>query len=87
MNKQLGFCFSKLIIFPIIYMFICNLALGSSYTQVGNTTYGSDGSSYTQVGNTTYGSDGDSYTQVGNTTYGSDGSSCTQVGNTTYVNP
>ena len=42
--------------------------------------------SYTQYGNTTYGSDGTSYSTYGNTTYGSDGTSCTQYGNTVYCN-
>jgi hypothetical protein len=41
----------------------------TTYTQVGDTTYGSNGSTYTQVGNTTYGSDGSIANRVGNTTY------------------
>ncbi|HHK6005423.1 TPA: hypothetical protein ACQWGN_001451 [Neisseria subflava] len=56
----------------------------TTYTQIGNTTYGNDGSSYTRIGNTTYGNDGSSYTTIGNTTYGSDGSSCTQIGSQIY---
>jgi hypothetical protein len=58
----------------------------TSYQQIGNTTYGSNGTSYQQIGNTTYGSNGTSYQQIGNTTYGSNGKSCTKVGSTTFCN-
>ena len=40
--------------------------------------------SCSQIGSTTYGSDGSSYLHSGNTTYGSDGTTCMQVGDTTY---
>lgn len=62
----------------------------TTYSTVGNTTYGSDGTTYSHVGNTTYGSDGSTANTVGNTTYinDADGSShtCSLVGNTSYCN-
>ncbi|MDO8487759.1 MAG: hypothetical protein Q7S31_00395 [bacterium] len=57
---------------------------GSSYSKYGNTIYGSDGSSYSRYGNTTYGNDGSTYSQYGNTIYGNDGTSYSQYGNTLY---
>ncbi len=56
----------------------------SSYNQVGNRLYGSDGTSYSQLGNTTMGNNGTIYHSVGNQTYGSDGTSYNHVGNFTY---
>lgn len=58
----------------------------SSYTQYGNTLYGSEGDTYSRYGNTVYGNDGSTYTQYGNTVYGNDGSTYTQYGNTVYGN-
>ncbi len=55
-----------------------------SYTEIGNTVFGSDGSSYTKIGGTVFGNDGTSYTNIGGTTFGSDGSSCTEIGSTTF---
>jgi len=54
----------------------------SSYTQIGNTVWGSDGSSYTKIGNTVWGTEG-TYTKIGNTTWGPNGNS-TQIGNTLW---
>jgi len=59
---------------------------GRSWQHIGNTTYGSDGSIYNKIGNTTYSNSGNSYNQIGNTTYGSNGSSATSIGNSTYIN-
>ncbi|GAA0753680.1 hypothetical protein [Acinetobacter baumannii] len=46
----------------------------TSYNNIGNNTYGSDGSSYRSNGNYTYGTSpnnlGESYRRSGNTTYG-----------------
>ena len=56
----------------------------SSYTQYGNTVYGSDGSRYSKYGDTIYGNDGSRYSKYGDTIYGIDGSSCTRYGNSTY---
>ena len=69
------------------YQQIGNITYGSdgrTYQQIGNITYGSDGTTQQQIGNTTYGSDGRTHQQIGNTTYGSDGRSYQQIGNTTY---
>lgn len=55
----------------------------SSYTQIGNTVWGSDGSSYTKIGNTVWGAEG-AYTKIGNTTWGPNGSNSTQIGNTLW---
>lgn len=57
---------------------------GTSYRDIGSSTYGSDGTSYRSIGNTTYGSDGTSSRKIGNSTYNSDGSSSRQIGNTLY---
>ncbi len=57
----------------------------TTYNQVGNTTYGSDGSIANRNGNTTTTNDGRSYNQIGTSTYGSDGSTGNRVGNTTFV--
>lgn len=57
---------------------------GTSYRNIGGTTYGSDGTSYRGIGNTIYGSDGSSSRRIGNSTYNSDGSSSRQIGNTLY---
>lgn len=59
---------------------------GTSYQSIGNTTFGSDGSSYQHIGNTTFGNDGHSYQQIGDMTFGSDGSSAQRIGNTTFIN-
>lgn len=65
----------------------CDLVLAdNSYTQYGNSIYGSDGYSATRIGNTVYDNQGNTYSRYGNTTYGSDGSSYTRYGNTTYDN-
>jgi hypothetical protein len=58
----------------------------TTYNQVGNSIYGSDGSSYNTVGNTTYDNHGNSWNKVGNTIYGSDGTTCNKVGNSLYCN-
>ena len=42
---------------------------GETYTQYGNTVYGSDGSTYSKYGNTVYGNDGSTYRKFGNTIY------------------
>jgi len=57
---------------------------GTSYRDIGSTTYGSDGTNYRGIGNTTYGSDGSSSRRIGNSTYNSDGSSSRQIGSTLY---
>ena len=44
-------------------------ASGPTYTQYGNTVYGSNGSTYTKYGNTVYGNNGSTYTKYGNTIY------------------
>lgn len=59
---------------------------GSTATTIGNTTYRSNGVTSTSIGNTTYHSNGTSSTTVGNTTYGTNGTTATTVGNTTYIN-
>lgn len=53
-------------------------------TQVGDTTYFSDGTRADRVGNTLYFSDGRRADQVGDTTYFSDGSRADRVGNVLY---
>jgi len=57
---------------------------GTTYQNIGNTTYGSNGSTSQQIGNTTYGSNGSTSQRIGNTTYNSDGSTSQQIGNTLY---
>lgn len=57
---------------------------GDTYTKYGNTTYGNDGSTYSQYGNTVYDNDGSTYSKYGNTVYGNDGTSYSTYGNTTY---
>ena len=52
-------------------------------TQIGDTTYFSDGTRADRVGNTLYFSDGSRADQVGNVLYRSDGTTCTQVGERT----
>ena len=47
---------------------------GTSYQNIGNTSFGSDGSTYQSIGNTTFGSDGNSSQRIGNTNFNSDGS-------------
>ena len=42
--------------------------------------------SYTTLGNTTFGSDGSTYLHIGNSTFGSNGSTCTSIGNTVFCN-
>lgn len=42
--------------------------------------------SYRQIGNMVYSSDGTTYQQIGNAVYGSDGSVCRAIGNTVYCN-
>jgi len=76
----------------IIVFILATVFLGVSevhavtYTQIGNTTFGSDGTSYSKIGNTLFGSNGTSYTKIGNTTFGSNGSSYTQIGNSLFGN-
>jgi len=57
---------------------------GTTYQNIGNTTYGSNGSTSQQIGNTTYGRNGSTSQRIGNTTYSSDGSTSQQIGNTLY---
>ena len=57
---------------------------GSTYQRIGNTVFGNDGSTYQKIGNTTFSNDGESYQDIGNTTFGSDGSTYQQIGNTTF---
>ena len=57
---------------------------GTSYNNIGGTTFGSDGSSSRQIGGTTFNSDGSSSRQIGGTTFTSDGSSSRQIGNTLF---
>lgn len=59
-------------------------AQSTTYTQIGNTVFGSDGTTYTTIGNTTFGSNGTSYNTIGNTTFGSNGTSYNTIGNTTF---
>ena len=59
----------------------------TSYSQIGGSTYGSDGTSCNSIGSSTYcsGPGGStSYTQIGGSIYGSDGSSCSSIGSSTY---
>ena len=76
----------KLLAYLGLLTTLSSTVYATTYTQYGNTLYGSDGSSYTQYGNTVYSNNGTSYTTYGNTTYGSNGSSYTTYGNTTYGN-
>ena len=79
-----------------VTLFIAAIAIGGSIpaamaqsvscSQIGNSTYCSDGTTYNRIGNTTYGSDGTTYNQIGNTIYGSNGARCTKIGMTTYCN-
>ena len=55
-----------------------------TYTQIGNTSYGSNGSSSTRIGNSSYHSNGSSSTRIGNGIYNSNGSSCQLLGNSAY---
>ena len=57
-----------------------------TYTQIGNTSYGSNGSSSTRIGNSSYHSNGSSSTRIGNGIYNSNGSSCQLLGNSAYCN-
>jgi hypothetical protein len=41
---------------------------------------------YQQIGNTVYSSDGTTYQQIGNAVYSSDGTVCRAIGNTVYCN-
>ncbi|MGH7202835.1 MAG: hypothetical protein ACREHC_00130, partial [Candidatus Levyibacteriota bacterium] len=45
----------------------------TTYTQIGNTTFGSDNSSYQRIGNTIFASDGSTYQKVGNTIFSNNG--------------
>ena len=62
------------------------MADNRTYTQLGNTIYGSNGTTLTRLGNTTYSNSGTSYTRLGNTVTGSNGSTYTRLGNTIYAN-
>jgi len=57
---------------------------GTTYQNIGNSTYGSNGSTSQKIGNTTYGSYGSTSQRIGNTNYLSDGSTSQQIGNTLY---
>ena len=62
------------IVLSILLAFVTD-SMAQTYTQYGNTIYGSDGSTYSQYGNTTYDNQGNSWSTYGNTTYGPGGSS------------
>lgn len=49
--------------------------------QADGYLHGQPGTSYNNIGGTTFGSDGTSYNRIGNTTFGSDGSSSNRIGN------
>jgi hypothetical protein len=70
-----------------VILLLCSPVMAESYTysQIGSTTYRSDGVSFSRIGSTTYGSDGSSYSRIGSTTYGSDGTSYSRIGSTTYT--
>ncbi len=67
-----------------------------SYTNIGNSSFGSDGSSYSKIGGSTYSGSSDSHvgdaafdsnsTRIGDSVFGSDGSSCTKIGSTAFCN-
>jgi hypothetical protein len=59
----------------------------TSYSQIGGSTYGSDGTSCNSIGSSTYcsGPGGStSYTQIGGSLFGSDGTSCSSIGSSAY---
>ena len=61
----------KLIITSALVLTVASAANAQkTWSQYGNTTYGSDGRTYSRYGNTTYGSDGRTYSRYGNTIYG-----------------
>lgn len=88
MKKIINFIslFILVLFFLTTFLFNVKYVFAISCSQIGNSTYCSDGTSYSQIGNSIYGSDGSNYNQIGNTTYGNDGSSCSGIGNSVYCN-
>jgi hypothetical protein len=78
----------KMIILGLIISFVAFFGIscyaGSMDTEIGGTTFHSDGSTSTQIGNTMFNSDGSSSTRIGNTIFNSDGSSSQRIGNTMF---
>lgn len=56
----------------------------TTYQQIGNSTFGSDGTNSQRIGNTNFNSDGSRSTQIGNTQFNSDGSSGQRIGNSYF---
>jgi len=65
-----------------LLLLVCGLVVIGTASQ----SYGGDSYTSTQVGNTTFYSDGTSAQRVGNTTFYSDGTTSQKVGNTTFYN-
>ena len=57
---------------------------GTTYTRSGDTVFGSDGHTATRIGDTTFTSSGETYTQSGDTVFSSDGVSYTTIGDTVF---
>ena len=57
----------------------------TTYTQISNNIFGSDGTRAYQNGNSTVTTDGRSYYRSGNNTVGSDGSTATTIGGSTFI--
>ena len=62
----------KKLILLTFFAFSANVAIAQDYL------HGQSGTTYTDIGGTTFGSDGTSYNRIGDTTFGSDGSSSTE---------
>jgi hypothetical protein len=58
---------------------------GRTYQQIGSSLLGSDGSSYQRIGSQILTNTGTSYSQIGKSSFGSDGSSATTIGNTIFI--
>lgn len=57
----------------------------TTYTQIGNSIFGSDGTRAQQIGDSTVTTDGRSYYRSGNNTFGSDGSTATTIDGNTII--
>ena len=70
--------------YALITVVVFVLNIGFAYAE--GYLHGQAGTTYQDIGDTTYGSNGSTYQDIGNTTYGSDGTVCQKIGNTTYCN-
>ena len=75
---------NKRYLFLILNILFTTGCFAQYATQIGDTTFFSDGSYATKIGDTTFFSNGETARQIGDTTFFSNGETSTRIGDTTF---